>query len=451
MIIDIHPEAINNFNYKAEQLLLTVETKTERKSESKSKSDIFIDQTLDPAKIIGDIIGHTIDASGTELDVYLKENSNLIGLYENNFRNFIKLSESIHRLSEIRYIISFKTIKEILFDWIIKKFKRQLNVDFIDFLLKECQQKIQDNEIYVPIYGLRIESDFNLGHVRFLKISKELIDKWELNLLDKGIDENPNDIENKKAFILKIRRETQGYSVASSKLRAEQYRACEIAIENTENALSILRFFSPANLFPQKVSCCTILGKENLESIKYYIIEDGNLAHMGFESIGNIEKDWKINDEMLNVINILGLNELNQLLLFENLNDYQKKLLDSIIIYSKSSLMKHINEKLIYILVSIESLLLRNSSENIVQNIGERIAFLIADNAKSRKKVIDTVKKAYDLRSNFIHHGLSIDNTDIMNSFMEYIHSFYIQLIKNINYFKDLNHLLDFIEEKKLS
>jgi Apea-like HEPN len=82
--------------------------------------------------------------------------------------------------------------------------------------------------------------------------------------------------------------------------------------------------------------------------------------------------------------------------------------------------MKDAADKLVHILVGLESIILKDSNEPIMNNIGERMAALIGHDPASRKAIIGNVKKTYALRSSFIHHGqrISVDEADTLREFM---------------------------------
>jgi hypothetical protein len=55
------------------------------------------------------------------------------------------------------------------------------------------------------------------------------------------------------------------------------------------------------------------------------------------------------------------LGTLSSLLTADTLTDFQKTLLEALLLYSKSSLAKQVSDKLLYILVALESVFLKDS------------------------------------------------------------------------------------------
>lgn len=119
-------------------------------------------------------------------------------------------------------------------------------------------------------------------------------------------------------------------------------------------------------------------------------------------------------------------------------------------LYSRNSLAREVADKLVYILVSLESILLKDSNEPIMQNIGDRMAFLIGK-PEERLEIVKNVKDVYGLRSSFIHHGkdISFENIESMKIFMRNSWQVNLFLIYNIYRFKNKLELIKYIDKIK--
>ena len=94
-------------------------------------------------------------------------------------------------------------------------------------------------------------------------------------------------------------------------------------------------------------------------------------------------------------------------------------LIDTLILYSRSSLAKEIADKLVYILVALESIFLKGN-EPIQDNLSLRMAFMHDVSIEDRRAIRDNIKHAYQLRSSFIHHGkrIGVDDHKTLRQFM---------------------------------
>lgn len=64
-----------------------------------------------------------------------------------------------------------------------------------------------------------------------------------------------------------------------------------------------------------------------------------------------------------------------------------------------------VQDRLLHAFTAVESLLLANENESIVDRLVLRMAFVNGANVQDRRQLIDDLKVGYSLRSRFIHHG----------------------------------------------
>lgn len=309
---------------------------------------------------------------------------------------------------------------------------------------------ISDYEIVIPINFLHIEKSFGLGKVNFRPFSKKSIDELlESRAVTQAQDSPPKDLVS-KLFDQKIR-QFQGYAVATILLQAEPARAYEIAIEETNTALSMLRIFSSSTREPLSYYPAAVWGSSNISSGYLIALKEGNLNQMFSKTLDRSPRSENLTNQAIDDLYSAGLSILDNLLGLSKRTQFQEKLLEALILYSRSAISKDIADKLVYILVALESILLRNSSEPIQQNLGERIAFIIGDSLEKRKRIIKVTRDTYTLRSCFVHHGRSIDNLETMREFMQYAWQAIVSLIHQSNSVSTVNALLDVLDDRKLS
>ena len=135
----------------------------------------------------------------------------------------------------------------------------------------------------------------------------------------------------------------------------------------------------------------------------------------------------------------------------ERRTEFQGKLLDALLLYSRSTREKDRAGRLVYMLVAIESILVRDANEPIQQNVGERMAFVVAQGLEARRTTIRHLKDAYNLRSKFVHHGETIAEVETVRAFMLDAWRLFIALVKTSHRFKTKAQLIDYLEAMKLS
>ena len=452
-MLNIHPEATKNFNKKADQILAFI--RDIEPSNSNVHSPSFEPETHSAIQIDGSMLLNTPtyrvkdDIKDYTIRLYL--NSELsIGLLEDGCSKLREIIDALFKNEEIKSKVSIKTLDTILCTWIKAKFHDPSYCEFCEFLKNYLEKIIGDYEIVIPIEFLHIEKSFALGKVNFKPFTKTSIDELESRAVTQAQDSPRKDLVRKLLDKQNIR-QFQGYAVATILLQAEPARAYEIAIEETNTALSMLRIFSSSTREPLSYYPAAVWGSSNISKGYLIAFKEGNLTQMISKTLDRSPMSESLNNQAIDDLYLAELSILDKLLRLSKRNQFQEKLLEALILYSRSAILKDIADKLVYILVALESIFLRNSSEPIQQNLGERIAFLIEDSLEKRKRIIKVTRETYTLRSRFVHHGRSIDDLETMREFMQYAWQAIVSLIDQSNSVSTVDALLDMLDDKKLS
>ena len=177
-----------------------------------------------------------------------------------------------------------------------------------------------------------------------------------------------------------------------------------------------------------------------------------------FENIDKIVLDsgfkpWRISKKFCEQILEDGLKQIEKIHCGHPKTDFQKKLLESLRLYSSSLLLHDFSNRLIYTLTTIESLLLKNRTEAIQDNISRRIAFLIGNDKNLRKEIAKNFKMVYSIRSKFIHHAeqISQDEFNTLKKFIFNVWTFLLMAINDSDKFKTKDEFIDAIEDRIFS
>ena len=148
-----------------------------------------------------------------------------------------------------------------------------------------------------------------------------------------------------------------------------------------------------------------------------------------------------------------GLNVISDVLKKDERSNFQEEVLKSLMLYSRSCIMKEPNDKLVYILVALESLLLKNTTEPISGNLSTRMSFVIGQDKDDRKRIIALVKDIYDIRSKFIHHGdrVSIEEGEKLDEFFFASFYFFNQMILDLNTYSTKALFIEELQDRILS
>lgn len=416
MKLEFNQEAAKNFNEKAEKLLLELVVRPGHNQEFSVDPELHISARIPEGDLIGGIkLGH-MDYLGKEDAKFWEERGTLIGLFDDSYKNLVRLAEGMQRTSGLRNIISVELLIDLTFDWIQRKYKKLVAVPMSEYVLGECERRIEELEIWIPVTGLRLASEIVIGKITLKTVTRKMLDDWQTQ----SPPENPEHEAVIKQFIDQRRREMQGYAAATIKVQTDSERASQIAYEEAERAVSMLRFFSPANFDPQLVSYCGLLGTQHVDHKRFLTIRDQSGIEFTRGFVDGSRKTWELRNEDILRCRTHGLDTLSNLLNKSKRTKFQQELLDALLLYSRSSLAKNFSDKLVYILIAIESMFLKNSSEPLGTHIGERMAYFAGHSAEEREEIANNLKSIYGLRSSFLHHGqtVTIDHLKALEKFM---------------------------------
>lgn len=389
-----------------------------------------------------------IDIDGKEIARFIPDQNPEIGIFGQHHSKFIEICSEIQLLDEFKAKVSLTFIVETIFSWIKQRHQNLTVETMTEHLLNACLSEVKEQEIWLPIAGTKLETEIDLNKVVLKPITDDIWRKWvsEWNV------RQPDEIEQIEKFL--THRGTKYSCVATIKLVAEPIKAVEKAIEATEKSLSLLRYFSMVNFHPSAFSLCTIAGKEYVEHSKFMFLRNNLLIRAG-ETETNLrwKHPWTINSDLLSKMKERGFDTLVDLNgKDENeRTEFQNSLLKALSIYSKSSLAQNLNDKLLYVVVSLESLLLKNNIEPLQKNISERMALLVGRSLDERLFIIQNYKDAYNLRSKSVHHGTTLTQTKVIEDFLRDAWWTLNKLIEKANDFVTKEEMINFVDDIKFT
>lgn len=448
---DLHEGAKANFDEKGKALFGII---TENKEAQKSRSgeyvpDVYISENFGPQNIIGEIECSSRSADGTIAARWFNYCGKQVGLAKENYTVLRKLAENIQKNEIYRDRVSREFVEDVIFDWVKINYQREVTVDLTNYLKERCQEAIKTHEIWIPISGLHLESDLAIGKVLIRTMTRAMLDEWVAGARQFV----PSKLTQAQfeEYSKRERKNIQGFAALVAKVSAEPKRASEIAYELADETLSILRALSPYNISPERICYCAPIGRQNEQTYQYYHVCCEKILRKNTGTLDKAYQAWFLHMQEIQRLRESGLDILGKVLKLEEKSNFQRAVLNSLSMYSKSCLMRELSDKLVYILVALESLLLKNENEPIQQNIAERMAFVVGQTVEERKAVVKLVKEIYGLRSRFIHHGNSIDDVEALRKFMFQAFMFFINISLNINNFSTKELFIESLEEMKLS
>lgn len=453
----LHPEAARNFDGKADELYK--ELLPERPDEpSEPPTDIFrpgghpvatfSEEDYGEFKVTG-----KSDRLGRTTARYFETYEGRVGLEDEQYERLAQLSESIQRTKEYRELVSAKWTQDRIVDWLQLKYKGEAAPSLADYLAERCEEDVKEHDLWFPVSNLSLESDLVFGNVVFKSITEDLMDRMAEDFEEAKKNHAASYAAQMDLHLTRQRANLQGLAAATVKVTAESERAYEVALRESERAIAALRVYHvAATTTPEVASYCALLGTENLESIKSLEIESERIRRMSERPVGKPVLHWHLSDdEILDYTRKFGFDKVNQLLAAKKKTSFQETLFDALLLYSRSTREKDLAGKFVYMFAAMESVLLRNDTEPVQQNVGERMAFMIGRDVEKRKAIISNLKSAYALRSKFVHHGHTIGERDTVWRFMVDAWALFTTLAKVSQTYETKEELIEAIEHRRLS
>jgi hypothetical protein len=160
-------------------------------------------------------------------------------------------------------------------------------------------------------------------------------------------------------------------------------------------------------------------------------------------------RPWNVTENVLLLPDILA--RLHDLALNNKGTELRKSLYEAILIYSRNNLTTDLSEKLLFVLVSLESLLLRDGTEAIQGNLAERLAFLAGPTLDERKAIVETTRTVYRLRSNFVHHGKAVEEVEALEQFLDYAWRALATVLTEVDKFASHADLISYLNDRRLA
>ncbi len=443
-----HPDASVNFAEKAAKLrerLGMSPNLSPRADPTDFPIDPHVQATIGTDDIIDVGPSGRLDFSGTETARYFKRGEQVVSVEAQDYQQLRKLAEQMQATTDLRDTVSVNTVVDILVEW-FQASAGEESESAPDYVLRKCTAAIADRAVVIPIHELYVESPIDMGRITIRPVDRRTLDTW----MEQAFAE-VSDRQRIQVAVNRWRAEMQGRAAAERRITAEPRRAVEVARREAESALALLALFHPAMFHPGFQSHCVLLGSQHVDSAVHVTLRENRYESKQNYMLPPFPIPWKLSNATIQEYRQLGLDDAAALLRSEAPTKYQKKVLEALLLFTRSALTRELSERLLYMIVALETLLLRDRSEAIAQNIAERVAFLVATKAADRQQVVAHVKAAYGLRSEFVHHGATVEEMQTVQNFMHHAWDFFNAALRNSSKFKTRDELFELIDHLKFS
>jgi len=444
----IHEDARRSFDARAEQLASRLRHPREEELPSKPtyQPDVHIAAALSEEHVAD--MG-LLDPGGNPIArSFLASNGAEIGLFGDDHREFIRLVESIQRTETLRRHVSRAFLSHVAFEWIRARHAGDAAMPLMNTVLQRCRASVRSMQVWVPIADLHVLADLPFGRVRFSSIARSQFDQTIAFVRERG-ERETQDVTTELRGIERRRREYQGRAAVVVDVVAESQHARDLAVDLAQEAVDYLRVFHPSHLYLRPACHLDVWGATPVRTAACLIYGHQIWEETLEEQTDVPTRPLVCDREYVAILNDLGLASIGDLLTRNQQAPFVTLLLGALRRYSRSVLALAEDERLLRVIVALETMLLADSSEAIQQNIADRLAYYLETDGPSRRAVVDDVKRAYGVRSRYVHHGQGMDEITQLERFLEIAWRFFLKVIKDADKYQDKVSFIQALDEIK--
>jgi Apea-like HEPN len=449
--IEFHERAAERFTELAQSVLTRVGTFGSIQPPARNETELHPVATFSEKDIIGPISWspHSVNGFGQETGRYWESGGTRVGWGGEGYDAVKSLASKFENSSPLKGRVSSRFVMDEVFAWLRDTLETKRADTLPEFIAARCSEEIRHHEIWVPIYRTYSACNFSIGNVQFRTISRPMLDRWYTRITVEELKRAPA-----AAIALNRQRSAlQGTLAASVRVEAEPRKASETAHAAADEAVALLRVLSPVNWTCRLTSHCLPIGKENTHMTMSLTVEEESIRSIGRGTIEVGPAGWNVDEAREGPLTAGVLEALHSLALQRTNTELCTDLYGALQLHARHSIATEVAHKLVFVVAAAESFFLRNTSEPIQKNLGERMAFLIGKTIDERRKVIRNVDEFYGLRSRLIHHGREVqeDQKDVVDEFFFNVWFTFILLLRNAHQWRTRDEMFTALENKKLA
>ena len=406
----LHEKAAEAYDAKMANIPSRVVLRTAPNPTNMEGGDVYTKTTYGPQNIIpGTLREYAVDHKGKNTACYFDSPDGLVGVVGEDHETLVSVAQRISNEKVYRDFLSTEFVYRVSIDWVQARVVNAANTPqkFTEFIDVAASNAIKSHEVWLPIPIITIPKPFRIGWVTFRRITKPMMDDYEKTY--------PETSPDAKIAFNRLRSRIQGITAACVAVNAEPIRGKEIAYQKAEDALGILRLACPSLVNPYEWAP---LDPSFFDRPTQMALRVQNMRIVGQTRSAHprMLHQWLLSSDEVDR-NLKGVWACGHNLIIANRNEFQNILLGALIHLSKSILKPDLAERLLYVVTALEAIFVRDSTENIVQNLRERIAILSGPGKDERLRKRDMIPKIYQLRSDFVHRGIALNDISLLEDF----------------------------------
>jgi hypothetical protein len=356
-------------------------------------------------KIVGAMVERVADHAGKTVEIYLVDENGSYGFNKEQYSRFNKLIQNLHSTEQLNQKVSSKFIEAESFNWAIEVYKKQqADSNLYDYLTKKADAEVKPHTFYFPILNLEIEKSFKIGNVEFTYLTKEYFDNLYQKLKAK---DDPYTEEN---FQQIFRKDFQGQVLAKVTVKAERDRAEEIAKQDSEIAVDVLKLYSESVIEPERKTMFDLNYKLG------YQVQSNFLTQKPDDS-ENLAISIQFNNHPLNITQRLyqsayhsGLKIFSEYISIRKTDELHEIVIQSIHLFGSAISNWDLHLRCVNLITILESIFLKaDELSNMEQKTKARLSKALTTKHEEKERIKTIFSNIYQVRHKMIHKARRIE------------------------------------------
>jgi hypothetical protein len=445
--LTLHPEAQKSFDLRAAALVPKLATIRAVPPQG-LQTDVHVTATLSTDDVDNLVFLALDDSTGRPIPrSFPTKDGGEVGLLGTDFGEFGRLVEDFQRTKSIRPYLSKRFVADRVFAWIREAYAGVAG-SMSERVVQDANSAIRRFAVWVPISDLVVEADWPFGRVLIRPLGRDVFDRIAIKMAGSAQSSEVKGAVERR--VNRYRSKFQGRAAAVVvDIEAEPSHAIDTALALAQETADMVRIFHPSQFTPRARCHLDVAGQAPERTTTAFLFQGEELAQTDEATTNPSTFALGLSQASLMALEFQNLAKLSDLLRIDDRTAFLALGLDTLRRYSRGVLATTEEDRLLYVLVAIESVLLRNDNEPIQQAIADRLAFFLETEASERQKTTHVVRAAYAARSGYVHHGRSIKEEEDLAIFFNVAWTFFIRLIPMLQRFQTRDEFIKSIEDVK--
>lgn len=343
-------------------------------------------------ELIGPIAYWSREEDGTSAIAFIQREGKDFGLAQNDYKSLEALIACVKKSAWARESVSDKFTEDVFIEWARSRFLSESSVTFSAALTAIAREKVIPVEVWAPIAHMEVEEAFSFGPVRIEPVTAAMMERLAAMMPSKETGQQ----EKARLLLDDIKRKFQGTAAVRITLTAEPKMAQDRALQLAQDAVGLLRFFSPPAATSYLFSPLSLHGAEYIPIARLMILHATGLIYSECVMPKRVA-EWRLSKQQLSELRTDIFAAAASLVTSTGLSSFALAVRASILAYGKSTTFVDPLDRLRNCVSAVEGVFLKHEMEPRVHSVANRMALLIGG-SKDREPLMQTVRQIYWLQ-----------------------------------------------------